>query len=130
MPIETCTDPAEEPKSEKAAEQLKVLSPATTTELPKPSSISASTPRKRRMASVLDVVLESVKTSAPASAEAPSEQIKDAREAANASATNAPTEAGPSETAPIALVKESAPEKLKSPAYEEPHKELDFRADY
>jgi hypothetical protein len=130
MPIETCIDPAKEPKSEKAAEQLKVLSPATTTELLKPSSISASTPRKRRMASVLDVVLESVKTSAPAFVEAPSEQIKDAREAATATATNVPAEAGPSETAPIALVEESAPEKSKSPASEEPHKELDFRADF
>jgi hypothetical protein len=69
MPIKTRTDPTEEPKSEKAAEQLKVLSPATTTELLKPSSVSATTPRKRRMASVLDVVLESAKMSAPASAE-------------------------------------------------------------
>jgi hypothetical protein len=51
MPIETRIDPAEEPKSEKAAEQLKVLSPTATTELPKPSSLSAATPRKRRMAS-------------------------------------------------------------------------------
>ena len=74
MPIETCTDLTEEPKSEKAAEQLKVLSPATTTELSKPSSVSATTPRKRRMASVLDVVLESAKMSAPASAEASSEK--------------------------------------------------------
>jgi hypothetical protein len=38
--IETRTNPTEKPKSEKAAEQLKVLSPATTTELPKPSSVS------------------------------------------------------------------------------------------
>jgi hypothetical protein len=126
MPIETCTDSTEEPKSEKAAEQLKVLSPATTTELLKPSSVSATTPRKRRMASVLDVVLESVKTSAPASAEAPSEQIKDAGEAAATSVANAPTKAGPSEIAPITLVEESAPEKSKSPAPEVPHKELEF----
>jgi hypothetical protein len=36
MPIKTSTNPAEETKSEKAAKQLKVLSRATTTELPKP----------------------------------------------------------------------------------------------
>jgi hypothetical protein len=128
MPIETCTDPAKEPKSENAAEQLKVLSPATTIELPKPwpSSVSTATPRKRRMASVLDIVLESIKTSALASAEAPSEQIKDAREAAAASAANALAEAGPSEITLIALVEESAPEKSKSPTPEVPHKELEF----
>jgi hypothetical protein len=47
MPIKTCTNPAKEPKSEKATEQLKVLSPATTTELPKPSSVSTVTLRKK-----------------------------------------------------------------------------------
>jgi hypothetical protein len=78
------------------------------------------------MASVLDAVLESVKTSAPAFAEAPSEQIKEAREASAASAANAPAEAGSSEIAPIVLVEESAPEKSKSPAPEVPHKELEL----
>jgi hypothetical protein len=126
MSIEASTDPAEEPKLEKAANQLKVLSPPVTIELSKSSSVSAVTPRKRRMTSMLDAVLESIKTSAPASAEAPSEQIKDAREAVAASVTNAPAEAGPSEAASIALVQESAPEKSKSPAPEIPHKELDF----
>jgi hypothetical protein len=126
MPIETCTDLAKEPKLEKAAEQLKVLSPATTTELPKPPSVSMATPRKRRMTSVLDAVLESVKTSAPASIEAPSEQIKDAREAVATSVANAPAKVGPSKIAPIALVEESAPEKSKSPAPKVPHKELEF----
>jgi hypothetical protein len=42
------------------------------TELPKASRIPATTTRKRRMASVLDAVMESVKASSPASAEAPS----------------------------------------------------------
>jgi hypothetical protein len=78
------------------------------------------------MASVLDAVLESVKTSAPTSAEAPSDQIKDGREAAATSMANAPSEAGPLEIAPIALVEESAPKKSKSPAPEVPHKELEF----
>jgi hypothetical protein len=126
MPIEASTDPAEEPKLEKATDQFKVLSPPATIGLPKPSSISMVTSRKRRTVSVLDAVLESVKTSAPSSAEAPSEQIEDAREAVATSAANAPAEAAPSETAPIALVNKSAPEKSKSPAPEVPHKELDF----
>ena len=78
------------------------------------------------MASVLEAVLESVKTSAPTSTEAPSEQVKDARVAAATSAANAPAEAGPSEIAPISLVEESAREKSKSLAPEVPHKELEF----
>jgi hypothetical protein len=126
MPIEASADLAEEVKLEKVADQFKVLIPPAAIGLPKPSSFSALPPRKRRMASMLDIVLESVKTSAPSSAEAPSEQIKDAREAAAASAVNAPAEAGSLETAPIALVEESAPEKSRSRAPEVPHKELDF----
>jgi hypothetical protein len=70
MPVEVRTNPTEEPKLEKTTEQLKVLSPPCIRELPKPSSIPAATPRKRRMASVLDAVMESVRTPTPASAEA------------------------------------------------------------
>jgi hypothetical protein len=76
MPVEARTKPAKEPKLEKAAEQLKALSPPCTTELLKPSSIHAATPRKRRMASVLDAVMESIKTSTPSSAEAPSTKAR------------------------------------------------------
>jgi hypothetical protein len=61
MPVEASTNPTEEPKLEKTTEQLKALSSSRATEPPKPSSIPAATPRKRRMASVLDAVMESVK---------------------------------------------------------------------
>jgi hypothetical protein len=70
VPVGASTNPIEESKLEKATDQLKMLSPPGTIGLPKPSSISAVTPRKRRMASVLDAVLESINTSAPISAEA------------------------------------------------------------
>jgi hypothetical protein len=76
MPFDARAKPAEEPKLEKTTEQLKALCPPCRTELPKPSSIPAATPKKRRMASVLDVVMESVKTSTSASAEAPSTEAK------------------------------------------------------
>jgi hypothetical protein len=66
MPIEASVDPVKEPKSEKVAEQPNVLVIA----LPKLSANATTTPRKRRMASVLDVVLESVKMPTPASVEA------------------------------------------------------------
>jgi hypothetical protein len=55
--VEARTKPAEYTKLEKVAEYLKALSPPCTTELLKPSSIPATTPRKRRMASVLDAVM-------------------------------------------------------------------------
>jgi poly-gamma-glutamate capsule biosynthesis protein CapA/YwtB (metallophosphatase superfamily) len=58
---------------------------------------------------VLDVVLESVKTPAPASAEALSVQTKDARKTAVASAANTPTEARPSEASAEARPLETAP---------------------
>jgi hypothetical protein len=72
VPVEARTEPTEEPKLEKAAERLKALSPPCAMELPKPSRIPAITLRKRRIASVLDAVMESMKTSTPSSAEAPS----------------------------------------------------------
>jgi hypothetical protein len=71
VPIEARTNVTEEPKVEKIAQELKALSPPCVTELSKPLNIPATTPRKRRMASVLDAVIESVKTSTPASAGAP-----------------------------------------------------------
>jgi hypothetical protein len=70
MPVEAKTNSTEEPKLEKTTEPLQALSPPCTTELTKPSNIPVATPRKRRMASVLDAVMESVKTSTPASTEA------------------------------------------------------------
>jgi hypothetical protein len=72
MPIEASADLVKEPKSKKAAEKPKVL----VTALPKLSAIAITTPRKRRMASVLDVVLESVKMPTLASAEASSGKIE------------------------------------------------------
>jgi hypothetical protein len=135
MLVRASTNPTEEPKSEKATDQLKVSSPPGTIGLAMPSSVPVVTPRKRRMASMLDAILESVKTSAPASAEALSVQTKDARKTTVASIANAcakagpseaPAEARPSETALIALEKESVPEKPKSPAPKAPLKELEF----
>jgi hypothetical protein len=135
MPVEARTKPAEEPKLEKTTEQLKALSPPCTTELPKPSSIPAATPRKTRMASVLDVVMESVKTSTPASAKAPSMEAKVSKKSDEARMTRTiseagpsevPVEARPSESALIILEKEGASKKSKSPATEAPAKELGF----
>jgi hypothetical protein len=117
------------------AEQLNALSPPCTTELPKPSRIPATTPKKRRMASVLDAVMESVKTSTHASIEAPSiegeiskksDEVGMAQTVSEIGPSKIPTKARPSESAPMILEKGSASEKSKSPAPEAPAEELDF----
>jgi hypothetical protein len=89
-------------------------------ELPKPSTIATTTPRKRRMASVLDVVMESLKTATPASVEASSEKIKDTREVVTVSIASIHAEAWSSRASPAKLIEESLPEKPTSPAPEAP----------
>jgi hypothetical protein len=90
------------------------------TALPKLSATTTGTPRKRRMASVLDAVLESVKTPPPTSAEASGGKIEDAREMVTTSTSSAHAEAGPLETTLENLVEESLPEKPSTPAPEAP----------
>jgi hypothetical protein len=72
------------------------------------------------MASVLDVVLESVKAPIPTSAEATGEKSEAAREAITASTTNVLAEARSSKAALIGLVEDSVPKKPKTPAPEAP----------
>jgi hypothetical protein len=105
-------------------EHLKLSNPPTVTELLKLTSGATTTitSKKRRMTSVLDVVLKST-----AYAEASDEKIEDVREVALASASSIHVEAGPSGAAPVELVKESLPEKPTSPAPEAPHQgDLDY----
>jgi hypothetical protein len=65
------------------------------------------TPKKRRMASVLDVVLKSTKTPTFTSAEASNKKIEDVKEVAAASASSIHIEAGPLGATPAKLMKES-----------------------
>jgi hypothetical protein len=120
IPIEAIADQVREPKSkkivEKVAEQPKML----VTALPKLSATTTGTPRKRTMASVLDAVLESMKTPPPTSAEASGGKIEDAREMVTASTSSAHAEAGPSETVPKKLMEESLLEKPTISAPEAP----------
>jgi hypothetical protein len=58
----------EDPELKKSVEQPKTLSPLQETELPKVSKVLAATPKWRRMASVLDAVMESAKVQTHASA--------------------------------------------------------------
>jgi hypothetical protein len=111
--VEASVDPVEETetKSSTIEEHPKLLSPPTMTGLPKLTTIATTTPRKRRMASVLDAVLKSTKMPTPISTEAPEDKTKDLREVAAASASPIHVEVGPSGTKPVELGKESLAEK-------------------
>jgi hypothetical protein len=60
-PAEAKEKTVEEPELEEPAELPKILSPPPEPELPKVSKVPAITPKRRRMASVLDAVLESTR---------------------------------------------------------------------
>jgi hypothetical protein len=113
MPIKAIEDPAREPESEKVAEKVPERPKMMAIALLKLSA-TTGTSRKRRMPSILDTVLESVKTSPPSSAEASGSKIKDATEMITAS-TSAHAEAKPSEFAPENLVEESLPKNPRHP---------------
>jgi hypothetical protein len=70
-------DKTEEPQAEETKKIPEILSPSTEAELPKVQKASAGTPKRRRMASVLDVVLETTKALSPA----PSKKIVEATKA-------------------------------------------------
>jgi hypothetical protein len=86
-PVEARAKPAEEPESKKSTEQLNVLSSLQRMELSKASMIPATTPKRRRMASVLDTVMESSKGLTLAPAEAPSAEGKIVKKFAEAGTT-------------------------------------------
>jgi hypothetical protein len=89
-----------------------------------PSTIG--TPRKRRMASVLEAVLESVKTPPSSSVEASGSKTEEVPKIITAS-TSAHAEAGSSEDVLEKLMEESLPEKPSAPAPEVPSQgDLDY----
>jgi hypothetical protein len=64
--VETKADKAEGPKIKEMTNMPEILSPSTEATVPKAQKGSAATPKRRRMANVLDVVLETAKTLSPA----------------------------------------------------------------
>jgi hypothetical protein len=100
--VETKFDKAGNPKIEEVVKMPEILSPSAEATVPKAQKGSATTPKRRRMANVLDVVLETPKTLSPAPtrkiAEAPKAQPKAETKQAEVEAATiqAETEAGPS----------------------------------
>ena len=131
-PVEARTELVKELELKKAAEQSKALNPLRETELPRASKILAGTPKRKRMASVLDTIKEPMKVQTSASApDTRGEALKKSGEdclaqAASEAGPSAPTEACPPGATPVFMEKESVPEKLKSPAPEASTKELEF----
>lgn len=125
---------AKETELGKAIALPEILSPPAEAELPKVAKAPATTPKRRRMASVLDTVIETTRALTPAPAKKVAETVT----------ARAETEAGPSvpmeaETAAteqraeqespntgMALEKKNAPEKAKSPIPEALSEDLDF----
>jgi hypothetical protein len=132
-------DKAEGSKIEEITKMPEILSPSIEVTVLKAQKGSAATPKRRRMANVLDVVLETTKTLSPA----PSRKIVEASKAqpeaetkqaeVEATTIQAETEAGPSEpteTEPI-IVEEKATEQIASEKVESPaSKASKERADY
>jgi hypothetical protein len=135
---------AKKPKPKIEVEQLKALSLLQEIELSKVPKIAAITPKRRRMASVLDAVIESLRASTPASApDAVGEALKKSSkaimaqttakagspvlaEARSSEAVEEGTETRPSKVAgaPLMLEKEGAAEESESPAPRAPTEEL------
>ena len=66
-PTEVEDDTAREPDLEKTVMISEILSPPSEAELPKVPKALATTTKKRRLASVLDAVMETTKTLTPCS---------------------------------------------------------------
>jgi hypothetical protein len=132
-PVEAEDGAAKKLEFEKTIVLPEILSPPVEAELLKVAKAPATTPKRRRMASVLDAVMETTRALTPASV----------KKVAKAATAHTETKAGPSmpaETKPavieeraeqespdigIAMEKEVA-EEAKSPAPEAPSEDLDY----
>jgi hypothetical protein len=139
-PVKDKVDKAEEPKVEEIIKMPKILSPPIEANLPKMQKTYAATPKRRKMANVLDVVLETTKALSPAPAkkvaptEAKSQAEVETRQAeAEATQVQAEAEAGPSvptETEPAApegkAAEQIAPKKIEAPVPEALIENVDY----
>jgi hypothetical protein len=136
--VETKADKAEGPKIEEITKMLEILSPPTEATVSKVQKGSAATPKRRRMANVLDVVLETTKVLSPAFVKkvVPTEtksQAETETRQAEAAQIQAETVARPS--VPIATMpaaseekatEQIASEKIEAPAPEASNKDTDY----
>jgi hypothetical protein len=125
--VKTKIDKAEEPKIEEITKMSEILNPPTETTVPKVQMGSAVTPKRRRMANVLDVVLETTKTLSPA----PSRKVAeaDSKQAEIEAATiQTETEARPSVPTEMEHVdpKEKSIKRIATPGPKASNKSIDI----
>jgi hypothetical protein len=113
-PVEAKVDKAEEPKVEEIMKMPEILSPPIEAKLHKVQKASAATPKRRRMANVLDAVLETTNALSPA----PTKKIAEAAKA-RAEAETGQAEVGITRTQAVAEARPSAPVAAKPAASEE-----------
>jgi hypothetical protein len=126
-PTEDKAEKTEEPKIDEITKMPKILSLPIEADLPKIQKTSAATPKRRRMANVLDVVLETTKVLSPVlvkkviPAETKSQAETETRQA-EAAQVQDEAEAGPSVPTEIepAIVEEKATEQIASEKVETP----------
>jgi hypothetical protein len=140
LTVEPVERKIKEPKIEEIMKVPEILNPSTEIKLLKVQKASAATPKRRRMANVLDVVLETTKALSPAltkkvaSTETKSQAEAETRHAeAKVVQIQAEAEAGPSvptETEPAVLEEKAteqiATKKIENPIPEASNKSIDF----
>jgi hypothetical protein len=121
-PAEVKDDKVVEPQVEKVIKVPENVSPPSKANLPKVQRIPAATPKKRRMASVLNAVIETTKALSPAP-----------KKIVEATKVQAKVKVGPSvsiETKPTApeekTIGQIVPEKTETPALEAPNEDVDY----
>jgi hypothetical protein len=132
-PAEAKDDTDEEPKVEKTVKMPETLSPPAETDLPKMQKAPAATPKRRRMASVLDAVMETTKALTPAPvkkvAEVTNVQVKAEAEPTVPIETKAvaPEDKADKQTSDIGKATgQSMVEKAKSPTPEAPVEDINY----
>jgi hypothetical protein len=126
-PVEAKDDKAEKSKVEETMKMPEILSPPAEAKLPKVQKAPAVTPKSRRMASVLDAVLETTKALSPTPTRKIAEVAKVQAEAE--AGPSAPTETkavSPEDKVDQQTSGQSMAEKAKSPAPEAPVEDVDY----
>jgi hypothetical protein len=123
-PTEAKDDSAKEPKVEKTVKMPETLSPPAEAELTKVQKAPAATPKRRRMASVLDAIMETTKALSPA----PTNKVAEAGPLVpikmKAAKSEDKAEQQTSDTSMAAG--QDMMEKAKSPAPEAPAEDVDY----
>jgi hypothetical protein len=131
-PVEARDDKVVEPPVEKVIKMLEILSPPAAADLPKMHKAPAATPKRRRMASVLDAVIETMKALSPAPKKiAEATKVQDVAEARPSTPIEtkavAPEDKADPQSSDVSMAEgPDAGERAKSPAPEAAVEDADY----